>query len=106
MDGVSRLDLLQRMLEKDPQDAFCRYGLAHEYVKVGRFDEAIRWFDAAIEADKDYCYAYYHKAKALLEGSQRDTAAATLRAGLVRAEAIGDAHAAAEIHALLDEVDS
>ena len=63
--GHGRIELLQKMLEQDPTDAFCRYGLAQEHLKEGNIDAAIEWFDRTIEADRDYCYAYYHKARAL-----------------------------------------
>ena len=99
-----RIELLQKMLEQDPKDAFCRYGMAQEYLKAGDYATTVLWFDKTIESDVDYCYAYYHKARALEQAGQIDDATATLRAGLERARASGDAHAISEIQSLLDQL--
>lgn len=98
-----RIELLQKMLEQDPADAFCRYGMAQEYLKAGDLANAILWFDRTVESDADYCYAYYHKARALEQAGRREDALATLRHGIDRARSCGDAHAISEIQALLDE---
>lgn len=100
----TRLELLTRMHEQDPGDAFCRYAIAQEHAKAGNTDEAIRWFDATLEADGDYCYAFFHKAKALQDAGRIDDAVATLRSGLDRARSCGDSHAASEINGLLVEL--
>ncbi|MFM1883771.1 MAG: hypothetical protein RJA05_2180 [Planctomycetota bacterium] len=100
----TRLDLLTRMHEQDPADAFCRYAIAQEHAKAGRTDEALHWFDATLEADADYCYAFFHKAKVLQAAGRVDDAITTLRTGLDRARASGDGHAAGEISGLLTEL--
>jgi len=99
-----RIELLQKMLEEDPKDAFCRYGMAQEYLKAGDYVNAVLWFDKTIESDVDYCYAYYHKARALEQAGKIEDAAATLRTGLERARASGDTHAISEIQSLLDQI--
>ncbi len=102
--GRGRIELLQKMLEEDPTDAFCRYGLAQEYLKEGNYSEAVAWFDRTIEVDIDYCYAYYHKARALEQAGQVDEAMNVLRTGLTRAQACGDSHAAGEIQSFLGQL--
>lgn len=99
-----RIELLQKMLEEDPKDAFCRYGMAQEYLKAGNIDEALAWFDRTIESDGDYCYAYYHKARALEQAGRIEDAVAVLNAGLARARATGDSHAVSEIQSMLDQL--
>ncbi|MSQ91306.1 MAG: tetratricopeptide repeat protein [Phycisphaerales bacterium] len=99
-----RIELLQKMLEEDPADAFCRYGMAQEYLKAGDISTAIAWFDKTIEVDVDYCYAYYHKARALQLAQRLDEACQCLRVGLERAGSAGDSHAMNEIRAFLDEL--
>ncbi len=99
-----RIELLQKMLEENPTDAFCRYGMAQEYLKAGNLDTAVLWFDKTIESDIDYCYAYYHKARALEQAGRLNDAIETLRIGLGRAKASGDAHAISEIHSFLDQL--
>ncbi len=100
----TRLELLTRMHEQDPGDAFCRYAIAQEHAKAGRTDEALRWFDATLESDRDYCYAFFHKAKVLQTAGRLDDAIATLREGLERARACGDGHAVGEISSLMSEL--
>jgi Flp pilus assembly protein TadD len=99
-----RLAQLVKMLDATPDDAFCLYGLAHEYAKRGEFDDAIAHFDRTIEVDPDQCYAYYHKARTLDDADRSDEARAVARAGLDRALSVGDEHAAAELQALLDDL--
>jgi len=99
---TDRLEALMRMLEQDPNDAFCLYGVAQEHLKRGRFDDAVAWFDRAIAADPDHAYAHYHKARALEEGDRIDEAIATLRTGLEVAQRTGDGKAANELAVALD----
>lgn len=101
---TERIAQLQRLLAVEPDDAFCHYGIAQEYAKLGRFDEAIAHYDRAIAADPDYCYAYYHKARVHESDGETDAAVATARDGLARAQAVGDAKAIEEITALLDSL--
>ncbi|MEM7229528.1 MAG: tetratricopeptide repeat protein [Planctomycetota bacterium] len=100
-----RLQQLEKMLDDNPNDTFCLYGIAHEHAKAGRLDQALVFFDRTLEVDPDYCYAYYHKARTLDDDGQTDEALKTALLGLQRATAVGDAHAAAELDALRDELE-
>lgn len=100
---MDRLAQLEALLAKDPRDVFCLYGIAMEHFKNDDLDQAISHFDRAIAVDPDTCYAYYHKARCLDDMGQQTTALETLQAGLARARVV-DAHAAAEIEALIDEL--
>ena len=90
---TDRISQLKNMLESEPDDAFCLYGIAMEYAKAGRTDRAIAHFDRTIEVQPDYCYAYYHKARCLMDDDQPLEARATLEAGLEQARESGDIHA-------------
>jgi tetratricopeptide (TPR) repeat protein len=100
-----RIAQLKAMLESEPNDPFCLYGMAMEYAKLGQDQSATSWFDLAIAADPDYTYAYYHKAKSQEAVGDARGAAATLREGMERARLAGDAKALNEIGAYLDELD-
>lgn len=100
-----RIEKLKSMLEAEPKDAFCLYGLGLEYSKIGDYDNAVEYFDQTIEADPDYCYAYFHKARALEERGMIRDAMTTLREGLARALAVGDAKAEEELQALLESLE-
>ena len=101
---ADRLSQLKALLEQEPDDPFCLYSIAHEYAKAGDFPTAIEYYDRTIEADADYCYAYYHKARALKELGDDEAVKATLQTGLARAKACGDAKAESEITLYLDSV--
>ncbi|HEX2837392.1 MAG TPA: tetratricopeptide repeat protein [Phycisphaerales bacterium] len=95
---------LEKLLQADPQDAFVLYGLAQEYAKCGQIDRAVEHYDRCLLADPMYLYAYYHKARALQQGSRIDDALATVTAGINKAKEAQDAHALAELQTLMDEL--
>ncbi len=79
------------------------YGLAQECQKLGRYEDAIAWYDRTIAADERQCYAYFHKAKALEACGRVSEVVTTLKTGLQRARACGDHKAANEIESYLDD---
>lgn len=101
---TDRITQLAALLETDPQDPFCLYGLAFEYAKIGEDDKAIDYFDQTIAIDADYFYAYYHKAVVQKKQGNSQAARVTASAGLQRARAAGDGHTVEELEALLDEL--
>ncbi|MBM4008040.1 MAG: tetratricopeptide repeat protein [Planctomycetes bacterium] len=100
-----RIELLQKMLEQDPGDSFCCYGMAQEYLKLGDIDNAVAWFDRTLASDPEHCYAYFHKARALEMGGRLTEAQATLRTGLERARIQGDSHAIGELQGYLGQLE-
>ena len=103
---TDRINQLRNLLESQPDDTFCLYGLAMEYAKAGQHERAIAHFDLTTEIDPDYCYAYYHKARCQLDAGQIQEATTTLETGLQHARDSGDVHAESEIAALLSDVAS
>ena len=101
---TDRINQLRNLLESEPDDTFCLYGIAMEYAKAGQSDRAIAHFDRTIEIDPEYCYAYYHKARCLMEMDRSEEARTTLEDGLAHAKTSGDVHAEGEIEALLASV--
>ena len=96
---------LTKLLELEPGDPFLLYGLAQEYAKAGDVARALEHFDRCLAADPGYCYAYYHKAKTLMAAGRVDEARGVVRAGMVRAQEVGDSHARGELEALLQDLD-
>jgi tetratricopeptide (TPR) repeat protein len=97
MSNDSRLPKLLALLESDPEDAFCLYGIAQEYAKAGQFDESLAYFDRTLAVNGDELYAYYHKARVLGSLDRADEACAVIDRGLARARAVGDTHAESEL---------
>jgi tetratricopeptide (TPR) repeat protein len=97
---MSRIEQLKKLLEADPNDAFCLYGLAQEHLKAGEPEEALRYFDRTIEADRTYTYAFYHKARALQALGRVREAQQVCTEGLAVAEGINDEKAISELRDL------
>ncbi len=96
-----RLSQLRNLLESDPHDGFCMYGIAMEHAKTGSHTEAIAWFDKTIETDPSYCYAFYHKARCQFAAGDVQNATDTLDEGIKQAQDVGDQHAVDEMTDLL-----
>jgi tetratricopeptide (TPR) repeat protein len=99
---TNRLETLKYLLSEDPANGFARYGLAMEYVKAGRLEEAVGEFEALIEADPGYCYAYFHGGQALEQLGRLEEAKQMYRRGVDAAEHKGDQHARSELQGALD----
>lgn len=99
-----RISQLRNLLESDPHDAFCMYGIAMEYSNSGATTEAIAWFDKTIETDPAYLYAWYHKASCQMKADNAEEAIKTLEEGIRNAKQMGDQHANDEMQALLNSV--
>lgn len=98
---MSRLDQIQKMLQKEPGDVFLNFGLAMEYVKAGRTDDAVAQFKHVTELDPKYIPAYFQQGNALVAAGRLHDASAILREGIEVAESIGDHHAAGEMGEVL-----
>jgi tetratricopeptide (TPR) repeat protein len=99
-----RLAQLTKLYEVDPSDPFVTYGIAMEHAKLGRPDQVIHWLDKTLELDRNYCYAYYQKAKALSETGDEPAAVAVLKEGIDVAVKTGEQKAASEMNDLLESM--
>ena len=100
-----RLEKLQKMLEREPNDTFLIYGLALEHKKLGDDARAIELLDRVIQLDPGYCYAYFQKGAAFESTGDTDSAKSAYRAGIDAAKKKGDAHAQGEIEAALSMIE-
>lgn len=101
---TDRIEKLRRLLEAEPDDAFCLYALAQEYAKHGDHDEAIRHFDRVIAVEPGHGYAYFHKARSLEVMGRKSDAADVLRKGLGAISFEADAKAARELQEYLQSL--
>ena len=97
-----RLQQLQRMLDKSPDDAFLLYGIGMEHKKLGDAARAVEFFDRVIAVDPGYCYAYYQRGQVLEQAGDEEGARRAYRSGFEAAVKKGDAHARSELEAALD----
>ncbi|MCH2141831.1 MAG: tetratricopeptide repeat protein [Phycisphaerales bacterium] len=94
---ADRIEQLRRMLDTEPNDAFCLYALGQEYAREGQFEAAQAHLGQSIEADPDQPYAHYHRAKCLMQLGRIDESRQVIDEGLALSERLGDMQAAGEL---------
>jgi tetratricopeptide (TPR) repeat protein len=99
---MDRLAMLLKMVAAKPDEPFVRYGLAMEYRKLTRTDEAIAAFDTLIDRHPDYVPAYLMFGNMLDGLGRREQAILVYERGLAAAEQSGDDHALGELRAARD----
>ena len=100
----SRLEMLQEFLRTNPDDAFVRYGLAMEYAKLGRPDEALAAYQQLLQTKPDYVAAYYQAGVLLTRLNRLAEARATFQRGIEVATRLGDWHTKSELETALHEL--
>ena len=101
---MDKIAMLTEILKANPADAFARYGLAMAYAVEGKSEDALREFEETTERNPDYVPAYQMSAQELMKLGRSDEAKKRLQAGLAACERTGNAHAASEMGAMLDEL--
>jgi Tfp pilus assembly protein PilF len=101
---MDRIALLTQVLEQNPSDAFARYGLAMAQLSDGDTGAALAQFDLLIQHSPEYVPAYQMSAQTLAKLGRSGEAVERLRAGIATASRSGNAHAASEMQALLDDL--
>ena len=101
---MDKIAALNEILQLDPANAFARYGLAMEHDAQGNTDAALVEFATCIQHSPDYVPAYQMSAQTLLKAGRTEDARARLTAGLAAAAQSGNAHAASEMQAMLDDL--
>jgi tetratricopeptide (TPR) repeat protein len=103
---MSRLTALQKFLEQDPNDSFTRYAIGLEYAKEKNFVEAIKTLEELRTRDANYIPTYYMLGGYYREIGEKDQARTIYQEGITRARSARDLHAASELDAALDELES
>jgi len=98
-----RIDALRRMVESRPEDARARFGLAAEYERLGRWEEAVRELEAYLAIADDEGNAWGRLGRALRELGRDEDARAAYRRGIEAAQRHGHPSMAAEFEEILDE---
>lgn len=101
---MDRIALLTQVLEQNPNDAFARYGLAMAHLSEARTDIALSEFDTLIQNNPEYVPAYQMSAQTLAKLGRGDEAIRRLQVGIDAANRQGNAHAASEMQAMLDDL--
>jgi thioredoxin-like negative regulator of GroEL len=100
----SRREILEEFVEKKPDDAFSRYGLAMECMNKGDTTAADRQFRALLQHNPDYVPAYLMYAQMLAREARTREAKQVLSSGITAATKTGNQHARLEMEALLGDL--
>ena len=94
--------MLEQSLAEAPDDLFLRYGLALQCLRDGDVDEGRQRLRDLIADDPDRQIAAYQQlGQSYADHGETEAALAILRAGVAKAAAAGDGHAAAEMEQLI-----
>src|SRR6266496_1093309 len=77
---------LRKALELQPNDAWALNSLAAVYQKKGQTDEAVKYFEQAIQANPDFANPYYGRAVAFAESNEPEKAMDSLTQLFARAK--------------------
>jgi tetratricopeptide (TPR) repeat protein len=99
---MDRLAMLLKMVAAKPDEPFVRYGLAMEYRKLARGEEAVEAFTALLDRHPSYVPGYLMFGNTLEGLGRREQAIDVYERGLVAADQSGDDHALGELRAARD----
>ena len=91
------IDNLEALLARGQDNALVRYGLANEYLKLGKPEIAIGHLRRCVAHDPKYSAAWKLLGRALGEAGALHEALAAYQQGIAVAEAHGDVQAAREM---------
>jgi tetratricopeptide (TPR) repeat protein len=97
----SRREILEEFVAAKPADAFARYGLALECVKLGDAQAALGHFQKLLETHPEYVAGYFQLGQLLGRLGRIEEARKMLSDGIVAAQKAGDIHARDEMQAAL-----
>lgn len=98
----SRREILEQFVATRPTDAFARYGLALECVKLGDDQAAATHFEHLMQNQPEYVAGYFQYGQFLAKLGRDVEARKVLSDGIVVAQRAGDIHARDEMQAALN----
>lgn len=97
----SRMEMLEEFVREQPNDSFAHYGLALEYAKASRQDDALALFQKLLSFNPDYAAAYYQAGVLLGRLGRVDEARSMFQRGIEVAGRHGDFHTRSELEQAL-----
>lgn len=92
------------MVEKNPENALARFGLANEAAKAGLNEEALEHYRAYLARHDDEGNGWARVAELLLAMNRRDEAIEALRTGIAASRRHGHGGMAAELEEKLEDL--
>lgn len=100
--GTSRVEILERMLGSRPDDPRLRFGLALEYERAGRRDDAVRELKAYLTLSEDEGNAWGRLGALLRDVGRDEEAREAYRRGIEAAQRHGHPTMAEDFEAVLE----
>ncbi|HWS98739.1 MAG TPA: tetratricopeptide repeat protein [Pyrinomonadaceae bacterium] len=85
----SRIETFKKMLESEPENALVRFGLANEYLKAERYEEAIAALNDYLQRADDEGAAFGMLARAYEQTGRREQAREAYQRGIEAASLHG-----------------
>lgn len=105
MSTDGRIDALQKLLARNPNDERALFGLANEFEKNERWHDVVEHLSRYLQVADDEGNAWGRLAYALRATGRSDEAREAYRRGVEVAQAHGHPSMAAEFEAILEEWD-
>ncbi len=102
----TRLEQLQKMLAREPNDTFLLYGIAMEHKKTGDEKTALEMLEKVIQLDPGHGYAWYQRGQILEMSGDSPAARQAYTDGITAATKSGDAHARSELEGALSMLET
>lgn len=99
--SAKRLAFLEKLTHDGTDDPMAWYGLAMEYAKLERFDEALQTFTTLRTRKPDYVAMYLMCGQMLERMGRGDDAKEWYETGCARARSTGNSHALGELESAL-----
>jgi len=100
-----RLQILEKITASENADSFAWYGLAMEYRKERRHEDALSAFETLRARDPEYLPMFLMAGQLLIEMQRPEQARSWLSAGVELARKKGDEKALSELTSALAETD-
>lgn len=101
---MDKIAALTGILQANPADPFARYGLAMALAAEGKDEQALAEYGTILEHTPEYVPAYQMSSQLLLKAGRSGEARSRLADGIQIATRTGNAHAASEMQAMLDDL--
>ena len=101
---INRIEILKSYVDEDPEDAFSRYALALEYVKLENDPAAEPLMEHLNKEQPDYLPNYYHYGKLLERKGLFKEAIGIYNAGIQIAVLSNDSHTISELRSSLEAI--
>ncbi len=94
---INRLEKLLEFAAQEPDDAFLKYALATEYLRLEETDKALEFYQNLTKNHPNYVGTYYHFGKLLETLNQKQEALAIYQTGMDVARKAKNQHALNEL---------